>query len=180
MISSEGSDQHWFVIYSKPQKEEFAQAHLRQKGVEVFFPRLLLPRSSQKRKLIVPLFPNYLFVRINLWLQYYAVLWAPGVKNFISFNDSPAPLDDAIACYLVGNANEQGIIEAQSSLKAGQEVQICGGSFAGLVGLLQDVPDAKGRVSVLMNLLNREVKVRVPVHLVTGSWVPLEPNVRRL
>ena len=171
MISSH-TQQQWFVIYSKPQKEEVAQYYLKQKGVEVFFPRLLLPRSSLKRKLVIPLFPNYLFVRINLGTQYYSVLWAPGVKNFVSFNDTPAPLEDNIAECLLEGANSEGVIAAQSNLAVGQEVRIRGGSFEGLIGLLQNVPDAKGRVQVLMRILNREIKVELPLHLVAGSWIP--------
>jgi transcriptional antiterminator RfaH len=174
MISPRVQEQ-WFVIYSKPQKEEVAQFHLKQKRVEVFFPRLLLPRSSQKRKLVIPLFPNYLFVRINLWTQYYSVLWSPGVKNFVSFNDTPAPLDQNIAECLLEGANAEGVIAAQSNLTVGQEIRIRGGSFDGLVGLLQNVPDAKGRVKVLMKILNREIKVELPLHLVAGSWIPQGP-----
>jgi transcription antitermination factor NusG len=180
MSSSQIQNRHWFVVYSKPQKEDFAQVHLKQKGVEVFFPRLSLPRSSQKRKLVIPLFPSYLFVRIDLWTQYYAVLWAPGVKNFVSFNDTPAPLEDGVAEYLLHGANAHGIIEAHCNLKVGQEVQIRGGSFDGLVGLLQNAPDARGRVKVLMRLLNREVKVEVPVHSVAASWVPHERHLEAI
>ena len=171
MISSH-TQQQWFVVYSKPQREEVAQFHLRQKGVEVFFPRLLLPKSSQKRKLIVPLFPNYLFVRIDVGTQYYSVLWSPGVKNFVSFNDTPAPLDENVAGCLLERANAEGIIAAQSDLTVGQEVRIRGGSFDGFVGLLQNVPDAKGRVQVLMKILNREIKVQLPLHLVSSTWIP--------
>ena len=180
MSSSQVQNQQWFVVYSKPQKEDFAQVHLKHKGVEVFFPRLSLPRSSQKRKLVIPLFPSYLFVRIDLWTQYYAVLWAPGVKNFVSFNDMPAPLEDGVAEYLLQGANADGIIEAHCNLKVGQEVQIRGGSFDGLVGLLQNAPDARGRVKVLMRLLNREIKVEVPVHSVAASWVPHERHLEAI
>ena len=180
MSSSQIQNRQWFVVYSKPQKEDFAQVHLKQKGVEVFFPRLSLPRSSQKRKLVIPLFPSYLFVRIDLWTQYYAVLWAPGVKNFVSFNDTPAPLEGGVAEYLLQGANADGIIEAHCNLKVGQEVQIRGGSFDGLVGLLQNTPDARGRVKVLMRLLNREIKVEVPVHSVAASWVPHERHLESI
>ena len=180
MSSSHIQNRQWFVVYSKPQKEDFAQVHLKQKGVEVFFPRLALPRSSQRRKLVIPLFPSYLFVRIDLWTQYYAVLWAPGVKNFVSFNDTPAPLEDGVAEYLLQGANGDGIIEAHCNLKVGQEVQIRGGSFDGLVGLLQNTPDARGRVKVLMRLLNREIKVEVPVHSVAASWVPHERHLEAI
>ncbi len=57
--------QAWYVIYTKAQKEEFAQFHLKLKNLESVFPRLLLPVFSRKQKRIVPLFPNYLFVRID-------------------------------------------------------------------------------------------------------------------
>lgn len=165
------SMRRWYVIYSKPQKEDLAQLQLRRKNVETFFPRLMLPRFSRKRKRIVPLFPNYLFVRINLATEYYYVLWSPGVKCFVSFNDNPVPLDDSVAEYLMRQANSDQVIAAHADLKVGQEVRICGGAFDGLVGMIQNRPDAKGRVKILMKLLSREIKVEVPVHLVASSWV---------
>jgi len=162
----------WYIVYGKPQKEELAQFHLKQKAVHTFYPRLLLPKFSRKRKRIVPLFPNYLFVNITLTTAYYHVLWTPGVKCFVSFNDIPAPVDDGIVEHLIQQANCEGIIDAHTDLKVGQEVQVSGGAFDGLMGRLLGVPDGKGRVKVLMSLLNREIKVELPVHLVTGAWVP--------
>ncbi len=43
------------------------------------------------------------------------------------------------------------------------EVLINAGPFAGLVGIIQNPPDARGRVKVLLELLGRHVKVDVPV-----------------
>jgi transcription antitermination factor NusG len=166
---SEVGKREWYVVYSKPHREESAQFHLQSKGIEVFFPRLLLPESLRRR--IVPLFPNYLFVRIHLLEQYHYVLWSPGVKRFVSFNDVPLPLDDNIAGYLMQQANSDGIITARSNLKVGQEVRINGGPFDGLVGMIQESPNARGRVKVLMKLLSRQIKVEVPVHFVKSGWV---------
>lgn len=166
---SEAEKREWYVVYSKPHKEESAQFHLQLKGIEVFFPRLLLPESLRRR--LVPLFPNYLFVRIYLLEQYHYVLWSPGVKRFVSFNDVPLPLDDDIARYLMHQANPDGIITGRSNLKVGQEVRINGGPFDGLAGLIHEPPNAKGRVKVLMKLLSREIKVEVPVHFVNSGWV---------
>jgi transcriptional antiterminator RfaH len=163
----------WYVIYSKPQKEEYAKFHLCSKGLEVFFPRLLLPQSSKRRKRVVPLFPNYLFVRLQIFSSEYAyAIWSPGVSRIVSFNGSPASVDEKIIGFLRAQANSEGIIMARSDLRVGQQVRFCGGAFDGLIGLIQNVPDAKGRVQVLMKLLSREVKVEVPVHLVSSSWVP--------
>jgi transcriptional antiterminator RfaH len=162
----------WYIVYGKPQKEELARFHLKQKAVPAFYPRLLLPKFSRKRKRVVPLFPNYLFVNIRLATEYYRVLWTPGVKCFVSFNDIPVPLDDGIVEHLMQQANSEGIIAAHTDLKVGQEIQVSGGAFDGLMGKLLAAPDGKGRVTVLMSLLNRDIKVELPVHLVTGAWVP--------
>src|SRR3972149_8600975 len=161
----------WFVVLSKPYREEFAQFHLRLKGLETFFPRLMLPRFTYKSKRIVPLFPNYLFVHADLARDYDQVRWAPGVRSFVHFGSVPAPLDDKIAEDLLRQANSDGIIAAQSDLKVGQEVQIRAGSFEGLLGVVQRTPDAKGRVRLLMKLLSRRIAVEIPVHLISGGWV---------
>ena len=73
----------WYVVYSKPHAEESAQLHFRLKGLESFFPRLLLPKAVQNHRRIVPLFPNYLFVRIRFLEEFQYVLWSHGVKRFV-------------------------------------------------------------------------------------------------
>jgi len=64
-----------------------------------------LPEFLGKRKRIIPLFPNYLLVRIHLVEGYYDVAWSPGVKRFVAFNDIPIPLDVNIVRYLMQQAN---------------------------------------------------------------------------
>jgi transcription elongation factor/antiterminator RfaH len=161
----------WYVVYSKPQKEEFAEFCLKHRGIEVFLPKLLFPESSKKRKRIVPLFPSYLFTRIYTPEQYHCILWTPGVKRIVSFNGAPAPLDESVIEFLRQEGTPEGIIVARSDIRMGQEVQITGGPFEGLVGIIQEPPDAKGRVKILMKLLSRQVKVEVPLQFVNCGWV---------
>ena len=162
----------WYVVYSKPQKEQLAQFHLTAKNLEVFLPRLLLPESDRKRKRMVPLFPNYLFVRIRIFSEEYVyVKWSPGVKRFVTFNDMPAPIDEEIVTFLMRQADPMGVIAACSNLKLGQQVQIKGGPFDGLIGILREPPSAKGRVKILLNLLNRETNVDVPAQFIESGWV---------
>ncbi|MGH7827296.1 MAG: transcription termination/antitermination protein NusG [Candidatus Binatia bacterium] len=166
----------WYVVYSKPRKEDSAQFHLRAKGLEVFFPRLLLPASLRARKPIVPLFPNYLFVRVRIPEEYDCVAWSPGVKRFVSFNDVPVAVDESIVSYLMRQANPAGVITASSNLKVGQEIVINGGPFDGLAGIIQEPPDARGRVRILMELLSRPIKVDVPLQFVRGGAVAYGPT----
>jgi transcriptional antiterminator RfaH len=162
----------WYVLYSKPQKEEYARFHLSLKGLEVFFPQLLFPKSANKRKRLVPLFPNYLFVRLTLFSEEFSYAqWSPGVSRIISFNGVPASIDDAIMDFLMNRVNGDGVIEARPNLRSGQEVRITGGPFDGLIGIIQEPPNAKGRINILLSLLNRTTKVDVPIHFVEAQWV---------
>jgi transcriptional antiterminator RfaH len=165
---------YWYVVYSKPHKEELSQFHLSLKGVESFFPRLHLPGRTQQKKRIVPLFPNYLFVRINLATEAHYVTWSPGVKRLVSFGDTPIPIEDSLVNYLQDKADARGIIQARSQLKRGQEVEILGGPFSGLLGIIEDPPDAKGRVRVLLKLLSRQISVKLGVEFIRGDWAAFE------
>jgi transcription elongation factor/antiterminator RfaH len=162
----------WYVVYSKPQREAWAELHLRRKGIEVFHPQLELPDYAGGRRRSVPLFPNYLFVQIDLIARFYDVVWAPGVKSFVGAGGAPTPLDEAVVTFLKRNATPDGRLRARPDLKTGQEVEIVAGPFAGLIAIIQSPPDAKGRIRVLMRLLNqRPVKVQVPVRFVKSDWV---------
>jgi len=166
----------WYVVHAKPRKEEFAQFNLKLKGVEVFLPQLLLPQSSQKRQRVTSLFPGYLFVRIRFFEAYHYVIWTPGVIRLLSFNGSPSSIGDDIVSFLMQQATPEGIITAHSNLRTGQMVQVDGGPFDGLSGIIQEPPNERGRVKILLSLLKRQVRVEVPAHFVKSGWVIDSPK----
>ena len=173
----ENMERDWYVVYSKPHKEERAQFHLGLKGLESFFPRLHLPGSAGKKQRTIPLFPNYLFVRIHLPTEYHYVIWSPGVKKIVTFSETPIPLEESIVNFLRQKADANGIIQAHTQLRRGQEVEISGGPFDGLLGIIEDPPDSKGRVKVLLKLLSRQISVKLDLDFIRGEWVALEPLI---
>ena len=180
LCMSQEVQRQWYVVYSKPNREEYAQYHLQRKGIRVFYPRLHLPVSSAKQRQIIPLFPSYLFVQLYIPAEHAAVIWCPGVRSLVSFNGTPAPLDDEVVDFLQSQTTTEGMIGAHSNLAVGQEVCITDGPLEGLKGIIQDPPDAKGRVRVLMKLLNRDLTVTVPIAHVQSGWVvaPHENDVQ--
>lgn len=166
------AEREWFVVYSKPQKEDYARFHLSAKGLEVFFPKLRFPNSANKRKRLVALFPNYLFVRLKLSsAEFFYARWCPGVSRIVSFNGVPASVSDSIVDFLMAQANGDGVVEARPKLRTGQEVRISAGPFGGLVGIIQEPPNAKGRIKILLRLLNQPTKVDVPIQFLEADWV---------
>ena len=165
-------ERQWYVLYSKRQKENCARYHLTAKGLTVFFPQLVFPKSAKKRKRLVPLFPNYLFVRLKLFSEEFSYAqWSPGVSRIVSFNGVPASIDDSIVDFLMAQTNGDGVVEARPKLRTGQEVRISDGPFGGLIGIIQEPPNAKGRVKILLQLLNRPTKVDVPIQFLEAEWV---------
>ena len=74
----------------------------------------------------------------------------------------------------------EGVIKARSQLRPGQEVEIRGGPFDGLIAIIQDPPDAKGRVRILLKLLSRQISVKLGVEFIKGEWVALKSPVANI
>jgi transcriptional antiterminator RfaH len=171
-------EKQWCAVYTKPQKEEFAEVNLRQRGIDTFYPKLFLPKSAKRKKQVVALFPNYLFVCVEIVSEDYgSIVWCPGVKRLISFNGTPAIVDNSVMEFLMSQTEANGMIAARCNVGVGQQVCIDGGPFDGLVGIIQEPPNAKGRVKVLLELLNRPTKVDVPVQFIKAGWVAQRPSI---
>ena len=153
----------WFVIRSKPRKEECALQNLARRGVEVFFPRILEPVGWATDWTTVPLFPGYLFVHIDLPSTYHTVIWTPGVKGFVAFGEIPTAVQPGIVNFLRQEAGDDGVIRPTTRYHVGQSVRIKRGPFAGLIGIIEKPCPERGRIRVLMEFLRRETAVELPV-----------------
>jgi transcriptional antiterminator RfaH len=166
------TSKYWFAVYTKPQQEEYAELNLRLRGIATFLPKIVLPKSAKRKKQVVALFPHYLFVRCEIISnEYGAIVWCPGVKRLVSFSGTPAIVDNSIMEFLMAQTGADGLIASRCNVEVGQKVSIDGGPFDGLVGIIQQPPNAQGRVKVLLQLLNRETNVDVPVQFISASWV---------
>jgi transcription antitermination factor NusG len=166
------SQKNWLAVYTKPQREIYAEWNLHRRGMNTFFPKLLLPKTSKRKEKVLPLFPNYIFVQCALSAQGCStVVWCPGVSRLVSFNGTPAIIDDLTIGLLKNRANADGLIVARCGVQTGQEVSINGGAFIGLLGIIQRPPNARGRVRVLLQLLNRQTSVDVPVEFIKARWL---------
>jgi len=142
----------WYVVYSKRHREEVVQFYLERKGLVVFFPRLLL-QPFTKRPRIVPLFPNYLFVRIHKPVEYDIVRWSSGVIRVVDFYGHPAPLDEEVIEFLKQLVTPAGIIAMNPSLIVRNKVEE-NRHIASVLNTLLNPHNSRDRVGVLMQLLS--------------------------
>jgi transcriptional antiterminator RfaH len=160
-----GTSSGWYAVRSKPRREQYAQEQLIRRGVETFLPRILEPLRGDDDPVVGPLFPGYLFARIDLLSQYTSVIWAPGVRGFVAFGDVPAAVDPAVIEFLQERCGEEGIVRIVPTFHDGDLVRVTRGPLGGLVGVVQGQVSGQCRVRVLMELLRRHTQVSVPMRL---------------
>lgn len=155
----------WYVVRSKPRREQFAQEQLVRRGVETFLPRIVEPLRGTPEPVVGPLFPGYLFTHIDLLTQFTSVIWTPGVRSFVAFGDIPAAVDVAVIDFLQARCGAEGIVRIVPTFHDGELVRVKRGPLGGLVGIVQGHVSGQCRVRVLMELLRRRTQVSVPMQL---------------
>jgi transcriptional antiterminator RfaH len=150
----------WYVVSSKLRRERYAAEQLRQRAVDVYLPRLLLVRRGAR--VVRPLFPGYLFARLVLPGDAARVAWTPGVRRLVTFEGEAPSLPAAAIDFLRAQAGTDGVIAVRPRpLPVGRRVRVTDGPLAGLVGIIEDPPDARGRVGVLMDILRANTRVSI-------------------
>lgn len=91
-------------------------------------------RNRQRRKITLPLFPTYLFVRISR-AERGKVLQCPGVLQIVGSNKEPIPLADSEVEVLRSDYCRKKI-EPYRDLVIGEKVRIKSGVMMGLQGTL--------------------------------------------
>jgi transcriptional antiterminator RfaH len=111
------------------------------------------------------LFPRYLFVTFDVERdRWRSVQSTFGVSNLVRIGDKPVPLPDMVIDEIRAREDAEGFVRLglPAGLKPGSSVRLTDGLFADYQGTLERVAENQ-RVSVLLSLLGRKVRVSVPV-----------------
>lgn len=153
---------NWFAVYTSPRHEKRVAQYLGVREIEHYLP-LYHPRhkwsSGSTVILDLPLFPGYIFVRIDR-SERVRVLEVHGVLTFVGGTGGhPAALPDAeIDALRCGLSLRRA--EPHALLTVGQRARIRSGALAGMVGI---VVRHKGslRVVLTVELIMQSVAVEV-------------------
>jgi len=155
----------WYVVQSQPHAEAKAAAHLIRQAFEIYLPRYLKRRRHARRieNVQVPLFPRYLFVRIDTTTQRWRCIHSTvGVSRLVCNGEAPTPVSDQVIASLRAREGADGLVrlEPRRRFAPGERVRILDGVLASCLGLYDGMADAD-RVRVLLDLLGRKVPVVV-------------------
>lgn len=152
----------WYLLHCKPREIERAEWHLENQGFTTFCPRWKVQKRLRgKRQTVVePLFPNYLFIYVNLEKENYTALRSTrGVNGFVRFGGYPTPVPDVVVESIREKLSPSVLAEEANSLyKTGTAIEILNGPFAGLKGIYE-IADGESRCFVLLDMLGKSQRI---------------------
>ena len=160
-IMGAARDRNWYAVYTVPQHEKSALKQLDMREIESFLPTYETVRvwkNRQRMKLILPLFPTYLFVHINS-RERAKVLQSPGVLQIVGNSRESVPLPDSEVEFLRSDFCRQRI-EPYRDLVIGEKVRIKSGVMQGLQGTLVRKSNSM-RFVLTLELINQHAAIQV-------------------
>ena len=158
----------WYVMHSKPQKEQWLYKQLNALAIEVYYPCLYSKKEKIRSHKAKPYFPGYLFVNVDLEMIGRSVLkWIPGSLGLVAFGDEPACVPDGLLQRIRHRVDEINSAGAKmlESLKPGDGVMIHSGPFAGYDAIFCTRLHDSERVQVLLKVLqDQTIRVDLKVN----------------
>jgi transcriptional antiterminator RfaH len=155
--------ENWFVIQTKPKKEEEAESYLSTKGVEIFSPLIeaFSLRNGRMNKELKPLFPGYLFGKFDLDQNYPLVRWARGVKKILGFGEYPTSISEEVVEIIKERTDAQGIVRIRYHFKPNDLIRIKTGPLKDLLGIFERWVSDSERARILLNLIGYQPAVEI-------------------
>jgi transcriptional antiterminator RfaH len=154
----------WYALRTKVNREKEVEKRLGDLRLEVFLPWVRTRRriGSRFHWVLAPLFPGYVFCRLDMVASGKAARYSPGVKDFLTFGSRIADVSDEIIQALRERC-PGGIAEVDPvNAKPGDVVRINEGPFSGLEAIFEQKLKGSERVAVLLEILGRQTRIVLP------------------
>jgi transcription antitermination factor NusG len=161
----------WFVLQSKPRKEEFLCGQLASHRLEFYCPRIPVRTVNPRARKMMPYFPGYVFVHVDLeQVQLSSLRWMPGALGVVSVDREPAYVPESLLAAIrtrVSDFNRFSGNAGPARFQAGADVLIQYGPFAGYKAIFDAGLPGSERVRVLLSLLRgRQIRMELPSNFI--------------
>jgi transcription antitermination factor NusG len=161
----------WYAIHVRSHYEHLVSAGLRGRGYEDFLPLYRSQRnwSDRKKELDLPLFPGYVFCRLNVEHRQ-PVMCVPGVVSILGLGRTPVAVPEE-ELGAVRRVIQSGVAAVPwPFLRTGERVLIERGPLVGVEGTLVEIKSHL-RLVLSIELLQRSVAAEVD-----RAWIRPIPN----
>lgn len=145
----------WYVLRSKPNKEDalYKQIMLREFGV--FYPRQAYTPINPRARKVKPYFAGYMFVHINIGETGHSLFqWMPYSAGLVNFDGEPAVIPIDIMQSLIRSIESitQNAIDPIVDFTPGNLLKVVSGPFAGYEAIFDTRLSGNDRIRILLNL----------------------------
>ncbi len=148
MANSSLTEKSWYAISVKSRHDSKVYQRLLDKNIECLYATYIAVRQwkDRKKKVEMPLFPGYLFVKVNILKERINVLETYGVSRFVQLTNEPEKISERDIRLIQGTQNND-VLNPQpenfQDYEIGAKVQILDGPFKGHKGSV--VENIKGK-----------------------------------
>lgn len=155
----------WYVAYTQPGRESLAAGQLSAQGFKTYLPqyRKTIRHARKVKNISTPLFPRYLFVKIDLDRnRWRSVNNTRGISYLLTMGDEPSAVPSGIVEEIQSRESSEKLIELETYIPygPGDSLEITAGALSRQVGNFIRV-DTDQRIVMLLQLLGRELEVRL-------------------
>ena len=149
-MQNENTTPRWYAAYTRSNHERTAAEQMKRRSIEHFVPTYETVRrwKDRRKRLEMPLFPGYVFVRVAIE-ERLSVLVVPGIVRLVGFENRPVPVADEEIESLRTIVDRRFRPEPHPFLPVGRKVRIKRGALEGVTGILVR---KKGRVRLLISV----------------------------
>ncbi len=152
----------WIAIRSKPRSEKIVSNELSKKGIESFLPIIKKRQqwSDRKKWVEFPLFPSYLFAKIELKNTLY-IMNTHGVNTIVKFGNRVITVDDKVV-KSIKLALEGGYdLHPMKYFTVGDQVKVIDGPMKGAKGIVETKLKSKNRLVIKIDALQQAIAVHI-------------------
>ena len=158
MIKGENNqgEKLWYAIYVRSRHEKNVHSALLNKDIESSLPVKTVIRqwSDRKKKVEVPLFRGYVFIRIDISKDKFNILKTDGVVKFIGIGKNPSRIPDEQIHWMHMIVEKSDTVKNEKEIPIGQKVSVIAGPFKGLEGIVTRDGNQSRLVIVIESILN--------------------------
>lgn len=164
-MESRQAERQWLALRTRSRREKLVASAAQCKGFEVFLPVYQCRHrwSDRSKTMEVPLFPGYIFCRLNPEDRL-PLLKIPGVVHFVGFGKTVVLIEEGEIAAIRAAIEAELPVEPWPFLDAGNRIRLETGPLAGVEGFL--IPSGMearvdDRIVVSVGVLRRSVAVEV-------------------
>lgn len=168
---------NWYLLQCKPRQDERAHLNLLQQNFVIFHPQLVSERviRGKRQRVLESLFPGYLFIQLSRHDNWAPLRSTRGISRIVEFNHGPATVAEHVIEHLRVRCAQSSQSSPDEALKPGEHLQFIKGPLAPLEGVFI-APQGTERVMILMQFLNREQSVCVPLNAIERQLPALQTH----